>query len=105
MSKRSIICAGIDTGKHKLDVALHGAKPHGRMTEAIHTRPRVQQAPGIPCSLRFRGEGQVHANLGRKCAARMRAHTRSSSPANGSRECAPDDRLRQVIQYSRDSSD
>jgi transposase len=24
MSKRSIICAGIDTGKHKLDVALHG---------------------------------------------------------------------------------
>src|SRR4051794_31488612 len=24
MSKRSIVCAGIDTGKHKLDVALHG---------------------------------------------------------------------------------
>ena len=24
MSKRSIICAGIDTGKYKLDVALHG---------------------------------------------------------------------------------
>ena len=24
MSKRSIVCAGIDTGKHRLDVALHG---------------------------------------------------------------------------------
>src|SRR4051794_7965439 len=24
MSNRSIVCAGIDTGKHKLDVALHG---------------------------------------------------------------------------------
>ena len=28
----------------------------------LHTRPRVQQAPGIPCSLCF--EGKVHANLG-----------------------------------------
>src|SRR5437667_9374813 len=26
--------------------------------------------------------------------------TRLSSPANGSRECAPDDRLRRAIQYS-----
>ena len=24
MSKRSMVCAGIDTGKRKLDVALHG---------------------------------------------------------------------------------
>src|SRR5262245_15143596 len=23
----------------------------------LHTRPRVQQAPGIPCSLRFEGQG------------------------------------------------
>ena len=28
----------------------------------LHTRPRVQQAPGIPCSLSF--EGQGWANLG-----------------------------------------
>src|SRR5207237_8082733 len=30
---------------------------------ALHTRPRVQQAPGIPCSLCLRDK--VHANLGR----------------------------------------
>jgi hypothetical protein len=29
----------------------------------LHTRPRVQRASGIPCSLRF--EGQRNANLGR----------------------------------------
>jgi hypothetical protein len=28
-----------------------------------------------------------------------------SSPATGSRECAPDDRLRRVTQYSRGASD
>jgi transposase len=26
MSKHSIVCAGIDTGKYKLDVALHGSR-------------------------------------------------------------------------------
>src|SRR3954467_11240876 len=31
----------------------------------MHTRPRVQRAPGIPCTLRFRRRGQVHASLGR----------------------------------------
>jgi hypothetical protein len=30
-------------------------------------------------------------------------HYRSSSPATGSRECAPDDRLRRAIQYSEAS--
>src|SRR6478735_11403594 len=29
----------------------------------LHTRPRVQRAPGIPCSL-FSFEGQRHPNLG-----------------------------------------
>jgi hypothetical protein len=29
----------------------------------LHTRPRVQRASGIPCSLMF--EGQRNANLGR----------------------------------------
>jgi hypothetical protein len=27
----------------------------------LHTRPRVQRAPGIPCTLHFLGSGQVHA--------------------------------------------
>ena len=57
----------------------------------LHTRPRVQQAPGIPCTLRFRGRGQVHANLGR----------------NASRECERTFSCRhprrRVIQYSRDA--
>lgn len=28
MSKHTTVCAGIDTGKHKLDVALHGSQQH-----------------------------------------------------------------------------
>jgi hypothetical protein len=38
---------------------------------SLHTRPRVQQAPGIPCSLSFGGQG----GLGKPralCVARMR---------------------------------
>jgi hypothetical protein len=37
----------------------------------------------------------------RKCVSTLKP----SSPATGSRECAPDDRLRRVIQYSRDIND
>jgi hypothetical protein len=33
-----------------------------------HTRPRVQQAPGIPCTLCFEGRDKVHANLGRRAS-------------------------------------
>jgi hypothetical protein len=33
----------------------------------LHTRPRVQQAPGIPCSLSFEGKG-ISANLGRNAS-------------------------------------
>ena len=40
----------------------------------LHTRPRVQQAPGIPCSLRQRGGDKVHASLGRN-ASRERRRT------------------------------
>jgi hypothetical protein len=32
----------------------------------LHTRPRVQRAPGLPCALRFRGGANDDANLGRK---------------------------------------
>jgi hypothetical protein len=57
----------------------------------LHTRPRVQQAPGIPCSLLRRDK--VHANLGRN-ASRDRERTFSRHHPR-----------RRVIQYSRDSSD
>ena len=49
-----------------------------------HTRPRVQQAPGIPCAL-FSLRDKIHANLGRKCAARPQRHIQSSSPAKAHR--------------------
>jgi len=38
----------------------------------LHTRPRVQRASGIPCSLIF--EGQRHANPGQNRAAGWRTH-------------------------------
>ena len=44
----------------------------------LHTRPRVQQAPGIPCSLVSRRD-KVHANLGRN-ASRERERHSSASP-------------------------
>src|SRR5260370_26582405 len=62
-----------------------------------HTRPRVQRASGIPCALSdWRG---------RKISFTTRASRReiadsclsTSLRANGSRECAPDDRLREAI--------
>ena len=41
----------------------------------LHTRPRVQRAPGIPCALLL-FEGRLDAKLGRRCAARMRTSVR-----------------------------
>jgi hypothetical protein len=38
----------------------------------LHTRPRVQRAPGIPCSLRFRGKGSCKPRAHH--AARTRSH-------------------------------
>ena len=61
------------------------------LSPTLHTRPRVQQAPGIPCSLSF--EGKVHANLGRN-ASREREHTFSRHRPR-----------RRTIQYSRGVSD
>jgi hypothetical protein len=68
-------------------------------------RSRVQRAPGLPCvplgialrPLVFWGER--HANLGQTMSRERRC---SSSSATGSRECAPDDRLRRMIQYSEE---
>ena len=47
------------------------------LMHSLHTRPRVQRAPGIPCSL-F-SEGQVRANLGRN-ASREREVTFGRHP-------------------------
>src|SRR4029077_20840002 len=33
----------------------------------LHTRPRVQRAPGFPCALCYRGR-EIHANLGRSAS-------------------------------------
>jgi hypothetical protein len=38
----------------------------------LHTRPQVQQAPGIPCSLCFEGKGSCKPRA--LCAARRRDH-------------------------------
>src|SRR5439155_20733021 len=40
----------------------------------LHTRPRVQRAPGIPCALWLEGEDKEFASLGRNRAARTRSH-------------------------------
>jgi hypothetical protein len=40
---------------------------------SLHTRSRVQRAPGLPCALYLLGADEF-ANLGRKSAARMRMH-------------------------------
>jgi hypothetical protein len=38
----------------------------------LHTRPRVQRAPGIPCTFRFRKEGTSSCKPRAQCVARMR---------------------------------
>jgi hypothetical protein len=35
------------------------------LSHKLHTRPRVQRAPGFPCALRSRGREEIDANLGR----------------------------------------
>jgi hypothetical protein len=46
--------------------------------------------------MRLCGDGEA------EMVFRLAQQTQLSSPATGSRECAPDDRLQRVIQYSRD---
>jgi hypothetical protein len=36
-----------------------------RLTTLLHTRPRVQRAPGIPCALFFREVRKLLSKLGR----------------------------------------
>src|SRR5688500_1584322 len=61
MAKSTMVCAGIDTGKRKLDVALAGAltgAPTGAPTGAL-TGPVAAAAAG----LRFDNDAAGHASL------------------------------------------
>jgi hypothetical protein len=58
-------------------------------THTLHTRPRVQRAPGIPCTLRFGKEGTSHASLGRY-ASRERRHTSPVIVREGGRSSIPE---------------
>jgi hypothetical protein len=42
----------------------------------LHTRPRVQQAPGIPCSLRFRGRDKFMQTSGTVCRENAKLYPR-----------------------------
>ena len=65
-------------------------------TFALCARLRVPPASGIPCALRFRAcDGWQDS--GRSCRENAKPRLSSSLRANGSRECAPDDRLREAI--------
>jgi hypothetical protein len=65
----------------------------------LHTRPRVQRAPGLPCALFSpRGQGQEQTS------GTMRREIAKSYPLLVTRlvhNCA----LERVTQYSRDASD
>src|SRR4051794_12896823 len=65
----------------------------------VHLAHETAGAARTRSSLRplFWGEWTYKTRAHR--AARSRTHIQSSSSANGSRECAPDDRLRRVNQY------
>jgi hypothetical protein len=86
----------------------------------LHTRPRVQQAPGIPCSLCFEGK-EFQQSSGAVCVARTRncihrhcerseAIHGAAKKKNGLLRCARNDDAnchrprRRTIQYPRDVS-
>ena len=70
-----------------------------RLSRALlHTRPRVQQAPGIPCALFFLGE-MICKTSG--ALRREMAETYSVVIVRLVRNCA----LGRTIQYSRGNSD
>jgi hypothetical protein len=63
----------------------------------LHARLRVHWASGIPCALCFRGRIVLQTSgASRREIAEARLEF-TSLRANGSRECAPDDRLREAI--------
>src|SRR5258706_5180294 len=72
---------------------------YARVSISLQTRLRVQWAPGFPCALYSQRGETVFANLGR-IAPRDCGGATSLRGANGSRECAPDDRLRDEAIHS-----
>src|SRR5580698_9320614 len=48
----------------------------------MHTRPRVQRAPGLPCALLFWGANEI-VRLGQNHVARTRTHVPSSPRTRG----------------------
>ena len=50
---------------------------------SMHTRPRVQRAPGLPCALCLKRRGNEIERLGQNAVARMRTYIPSSSQTRG----------------------
>jgi hypothetical protein len=59
-------------------VALHLYARVRILCASMHTRPRVQRAPGLPCALSVLGANDF-VKLGQKPVARTRTHISSSS--------------------------
>src|ERR1700730_10052397 len=58
----------------------------------LHTRPRVQRAPGLPCALLTLKGGTILQNSGVSCRENAKTCSNAATSlraANGSRECAP----------------
>src|SRR5690242_14163089 len=73
-------------------------------TTPLHTRPRVQRAPGIPCAL-FSSRGadivfKPRALRAARSRSRIQCKTRHCEPT-GPREARPDDRLRDLSAVAR----
>ena len=64
----------------------------------LHTRPRVQRAPGIPCALFSRGRNSLHTS---DAMRRENANTCSIVIIHLVRNCT----LERTIQYFRDVND
>jgi len=67
---------------------------------SLHTRPRVHWASGIPHAL-FWARATSTTRAHRAARTQSYATVSTSLRANGSRECAPDDRLREAIHSRR----
>ena len=67
---------------------------------SLHTRPRVQRAPGLPCALRFQS-GVFPANLARIARRDREVTPGRHRPPPGLAHGEPDDRLQRASQYFR----
>src|SRR5260370_13639232 len=75
MSKYTTVCAGIDTGKHKLDVAIDGGaqrvqvdnNSQGHRSLSAWLRQREVERIGIEASGGFQPAGGLSLRAGRVC--------------------------------------